>query len=46
MQTLQLMPEKQEGFVNCVSGDISELLTLVLQDLSAAADFAFWVIKS
>lgn len=46
MQTLQLMPKKQEGFVNCVSRDISELLTLLLEDLHGAAGFAFWVIRS
>lgn len=39
MQTLQLMQLKWEGFVNCVSGDISELLMLLLEDLNCAADF-------
>lgn len=39
MQILQLMPKKWEGFVNCVSGDISELLILLVEDLNCAADF-------
>lgn len=46
MQTLELMPKKQEGLVNCVSGDTSLLLTLLLEDLNGAADFAFWIIRS
>lgn len=39
MRTLQLTPKKWEGFVNCFSGDISELLVLLLEDLNCAADF-------
>lgn len=39
MQTLQLMQLKWEGFVHYVSGDISELLILLLEDLNCAADF-------
>lgn len=43
MQTLQMMPKKEDRFVNCASEDISELL---MEDLDSTGDFAFWVVRS